>query len=67
MSIAAENVATQAQVAPINGLVPMARVADVERAAEFYRLLGFEIGNYVPRAGTAHWAWLYQPRAAVIR
>jgi catechol 2,3-dioxygenase-like lactoylglutathione lyase family enzyme len=50
--------------APISGLVPMIHVADVERSAEFYRLLGFEIGNYVPRAGPMHWAWLYAPKAA---
>jgi len=31
--------------APISGLVPMIHVADVERSAAFYRLLGFEIGN----------------------
>lgn len=50
--------------APINALVPMIRVTDVERSAEFYRLLGFEIGNYVPReAPPMHWAWLYQPEA----
>jgi hypothetical protein len=27
-------------------------------------LLGFQIGNYVPReAPPKHWAWLYQPEA----
>jgi hypothetical protein len=50
--------------APISGLVPMIHVGDVARSAEFYRLLGFEIGNYVPRAGPMHWAWLYAPKAA---
>ena len=50
--------------APISGLVPMIHVADVERSAEFYRLLGFEIGNYVPRTGPMHWAWLYAAKAA---
>jgi catechol 2,3-dioxygenase-like lactoylglutathione lyase family enzyme len=50
--------------APINALVPMIRVADVERSAKFYVLLGFQIGNYVPReAPPMHWAWLYQPGA----
>jgi len=50
--------------APIKRLVPMIQVADVERSAKFYRLLGFEIGNYVPReAPPMHWAWLYQPEA----
>ena len=49
---------------PVSGLVPMIHVADVERSAEFYRLLGFEIGNFVPRTGPMHWAWLYAPKAA---
>jgi catechol 2,3-dioxygenase-like lactoylglutathione lyase family enzyme len=51
--------------APINALVPMIRVTDVERSAKFYQLLGFEIGNYVPREQPPmHWAWLYQPGAS---
>ena len=57
--------ATQTQVseaAPLSGLVPMIRVADVDRSAGFYRLLGFEIGNKVPRTGPPHWAWLYAPK-----
>ena len=50
--------------APINSLVPMIRVKDVARSAKFYAHLGFEIGNYVPRAGPRmSWAWLYQPGA----
>ncbi len=50
---------------PITGLVAMIRVADVERSAGFYRSLGFEIGNYVPReGGPMHWAWLYAPAVA---
>lgn len=47
----------------ISGLVPMIHVEDVERSAAFYRLLGFEIGNYVPPAGPKHWAWLYSGNA----
>lgn len=47
---------------PVSGLVPMIHVADVERSIEFYRLLGFEVGNKVPPAGPAHWAWLYAPK-----
>ena len=48
---------------PITGLVAMIRVTDVERSAGFYRLLGFEIGNSVPREGSPmHWAWLYAPQ-----
>jgi catechol 2,3-dioxygenase-like lactoylglutathione lyase family enzyme len=50
-------------VPPITSLVPMIRVSDVERSAVFYRLLGFEVGNRVPRTGKPSWAWLYQPRA----
>lgn len=41
----------------------MIHVADVERSARFYRLLGFEIGNRVPAEGTMEWAWLYAPKA----
>jgi hypothetical protein len=42
----------------------MIRVADVERSVKFCQLLGFKIGNYVPReASPMHWAWLYQPEA----
>ena len=43
---------------PISGLVPMIHVAHVERSIEFYRLLGFEVGNKVPPTGPLHWAWL---------
>jgi catechol 2,3-dioxygenase-like lactoylglutathione lyase family enzyme len=51
-------------IAPVSGLVPMIHVADVERSAEFYRLLGFAIGNYVPHGGSRmEWAWLYAPNA----
>ncbi len=55
----------ETQVAPINSIVAMVHVADIERSAEFYKLLGFEIGNYVPRdcPPPMHWAWLYQPNA----
>lgn len=50
--------------ASITGLVPMIRVTDVDRSAAFYRHLGFEIGNYVPREQTPkQWAWLYAPAA----
>ena len=47
----------------ISGLVPMIHVEDVERAAAFYRLLGFEIGNSVPPTGPKQWAWLYSVHA----
>ena len=48
----------------ITGLVPMVHVLDVERSVEFYRHLGFEVGNRVPSSGPMHWAWLYAPGAA---
>ena len=48
---------------PISALVPMIHVEDVARSAAFYRLLGFEIGNYVPPTGPMHWAWLYSVKA----
>ena len=49
---------------PISGLVPMLRVADVERSIQFYRLLGFEVGNFVPPFGPKQWVWMYAPKAA---
>jgi catechol 2,3-dioxygenase-like lactoylglutathione lyase family enzyme len=53
------------EIPVISGLVPMIQVADVERSAAFYRRLGFEVGNYVPRGGgPMGWAWLYAPGAA---
>lgn len=54
----------RAVTAPLHAVVPMIHVADVERSTAFYRLLGFEIGNFVPREGPRmHWAWLYAPAA----
>lgn len=50
--------------APISGLVPMIHVADVESSAAFYRHLGFEVGNRVPKTGQPQWAWLYAPGVA---
>jgi catechol 2,3-dioxygenase-like lactoylglutathione lyase family enzyme len=41
----------------------MIHVADVEASADFYRHLGFEIGNQVPKTGRPQWAWLYSPAA----
>jgi catechol 2,3-dioxygenase-like lactoylglutathione lyase family enzyme len=48
---------------PITGVVAMLKIEDVERSVEFYRLLGFEIGNRVPPAGPPEWVWLYAPNA----
>jgi catechol 2,3-dioxygenase-like lactoylglutathione lyase family enzyme len=64
MSTIAEVAATACTRAPVSGLVPMIRVAEVERSIEFYRLLGFEVGNKVPPAGPLHWAWLYAPNVS---
>ena len=50
-------------VMPVTGLVPMISVQDVERSVEFYKLLGFAVGNRVPRQGRMNWAWLYAPNA----
>jgi catechol 2,3-dioxygenase-like lactoylglutathione lyase family enzyme len=49
---------------PVTGLVPMIPVTDIERSVEFYKLLGFAVGNRVPRDGRMNWAWLYAPAAA---
>jgi hypothetical protein len=41
------------------GLVPMAHVADVQRPADFYKLLGMEMGGRLKNpAGELQWAWL---------
>ena len=39
-------------------LVPLAHVADVRKAIEFYQLLGFEVKKTVEHAGRTQWAWL---------
>ena len=46
-------------------LVPMVFVADVERSIEFYRHLGFEVGNtFAPQGATKpSWAWLHSGEA----
>lgn len=41
------------------GLVPMAGVADVQRSADFYKLLGMEMGGRLKNStGELQWAWL---------
>lgn len=52
-----------ATAAPVTGLVPMLHVVDVEQSIRFYRHLGFDAGNYLPRTGGKTWAWLYAPDA----
>jgi uncharacterized glyoxalase superfamily protein PhnB len=39
-------------------LVPLAHVADVRKAMEFYQLLGFEVKKTVEDRGQTQWAWL---------
>ena len=56
--------AAATETAPITGCVPMLRVADIERSLLFYRLLGFEVGNFVPPTGPKEWAWMYAPKVA---
>lgn len=51
------------EIASISAVVAMIRVETIARSAAFYRLLGFEIGNYVLRVGPMHWAWLYSVKA----
>jgi predicted enzyme related to lactoylglutathione lyase len=43
---------------PLRGLVPMAHVEDVARSIEFYRLIGFEVGNTLEVSGQLQWAWV---------
>ncbi len=41
------------------GLIPLAHVADVQKAIEFYQLLGFDVKNTVRNEqGRLQWAWL---------
>jgi predicted enzyme related to lactoylglutathione lyase len=47
-----------AQRTRLASLVPMAHVADVRKAVEFYQLLGFELKNTVENEGRLQWAWL---------
>lgn len=55
---------TATSSAPVSSIVAMIRVSDVMTSAQFYRHLGFEIGNAVPRERPPfNWAWLYQPNS----
>jgi len=63
MAIQDEADGKNSSTAPIRALVPMIHVADVERSIEFYRRLGFEVGNSVPAEAPLQWAWLYAPLA----
>jgi catechol 2,3-dioxygenase-like lactoylglutathione lyase family enzyme len=56
-----DNQEIEERIVPVSGLVPMLPVLDVERSVAFYKLLGFAVGNRLPRNGPMHWAWLYAP------
>ncbi|HXF47884.1 MAG TPA: VOC family protein [Verrucomicrobiae bacterium] len=45
---------------PLHSLVPMAHVASVPRSIEFYKKLGFEVGNTFTPSDQKEpaWAWL---------
>ena len=62
MSGTPQTIASQA-VQPLRGLVPMAHVADVTRSIDFYRKLGFEVGNIFEHDGMLRWAWLHSGAA----
>jgi catechol 2,3-dioxygenase-like lactoylglutathione lyase family enzyme len=49
-------------------LVPLIPVADVERSIEFYRHLGFELGNtFAPADATKPtWAWVHSGEAQLM-
>ena len=56
-----DNQEIEERIVPVSGLVPMLGVMDVERSIAFYKLLGFAVGNRLPRSGPMRWAWLYAP------
>ncbi len=51
-------VSEAAQGTKLASLVPMAHVADVRKAADFYELLGFRVKKTVEHEGQLQWAWL---------
>lgn len=58
MSTTAQSPMNAAAVAPLRGLVPMAHVADVQRAIDFYAKLGFRTESTLAPQGQLVWAWL---------
>jgi hypothetical protein len=56
-----DNKGSKEKIVPVSGLVPMLHVLEIERSVAFYKLLGFAVGNRMPRNGPMHWAWLYAP------
>jgi hypothetical protein len=50
--------------AKVTGLIPMAHVADVQRSADFYRLLGMELrGSLKNSSGALQWVHLANDQA----
>ena len=58
MSLMSNAVSDVLPLNPLRGLVPMAHVMDVARSIEFYRQLGFEVGNKLEVNGRMQWAWI---------
>ena len=50
--------AVSAKVARLTALVALAHVADVKRSIEFYKKLGFTVGNTYEENGETRWASL---------
>lgn len=51
----------------VNGLIPMANVADVERSIRFYQQLGFDMkSNWKNDDGTMQWAHLKSAHANIM-
>ena len=48
---------------PLQGLVPIVRVQDVQRSIDFYGELGFALRNKLESEGRLVWAWLDNGKA----
>ena len=55
-----------AQRTKLASLVPMAHVADVRKAIEFYQLLGFAVKNSYEHGTKLQWAWLQNGGAGLM-
>src|SRR5437868_5079908 len=53
---------------PVRSLVPFAHVKSVSRSIEFYRRLGFDVGNTLipPDQTEPVWAWLQSGKAQLM-
>ena len=59
-------VSEAAQGTKLASLVPMAHVANVRKAADFYELLGFKVKKTVEHEGQLQWAWLQNGGAGLM-